>query len=329
MAKPMPGAAAPPSSGSVAASVGIPITRPSRSASAPPEFPGLIAALVWIISGSATPFPSETPCRKALTIPSVTLERRPSGFPIAIAKSPTWRALESANAAGVRCRPDTRTTARSSGGKRPTSDAPYECAPAVTVNGPLAPTTWLFVTMSPFESKTTPEPSPCGLWIWTTDGDSLCTTAVTACWKASAAAAGLRREWLVFGAVFGEEPPPSDTAATMPPATAAPATGASHQMCRRSMRSLYRRRRADSRIPSYDQAAMIYCVIPRELADELYDKMVEYYQDNPNVTVIIDRREGRDRRNEGEQRLEDKERRTVRERRRAHPGTFPDTDAPE
>ena len=42
---------------------------------------------------------------------------------------------------------------------------------------------------------------------------------------------------------------------------------------------------------------MIYCVIPRELADELYDKMVEYYKDNPNVTVIIDRRSGPDRRN--------------------------------
>ena len=41
---------------------------------------------------------------------------------------------------------------------------------------------------------------------------------------------------------------------------------------------------------------MIYCVIPRELADELYDKMVEYYKDNPNVTVIVDRREGHDRR---------------------------------
>jgi hypothetical protein len=36
---------------------------------------------------------------------------------------------------------------------------------------------------------------------------------------------------------------------------------------------------------------MIYCVIPRELADELYDKMVEYYKDNPNVEVIVDRRE--------------------------------------
>ena len=37
---------------------------------------------------------------------------------------------------------------------------------------------------------------------------------------------------------------------------------------------------------------MIYCVIPPELAGDLYDKMVEYYEDNPNVTVIVDRREG-------------------------------------
>ncbi len=74
---------------------------------------------------------------------------------------------------------------------------------------------------------------------------------------------------------------------------------------------------------------MIFCVIPRELADELYDKMVDYYKDNPNVTVIVDRREGKDRRKEGEERLEAKEQRTVRDRRRAHPGKYPDTDAPE
>jgi hypothetical protein len=74
---------------------------------------------------------------------------------------------------------------------------------------------------------------------------------------------------------------------------------------------------------------MIYCVIPRELADELYDKMVDYYKDNPNVTVIVDRREGKDRRKQAEQRLEVQEQRKVRDRRRAHPGTFPDTDAPE
>ena len=34
----------------------------------------------------------------------------------------------------------------------------------------------------------------------------------------------------------------------------------------------------------YNPKQMIYCVIPRELEGELYDKMVEYYKDNPNVT---------------------------------------------
>ena len=43
---------------------------------------------------------------------------------------------------------------------------------------------------------------------------------------------------------------------------------------------------------------MIYCVIPRELEGDLYDKLVEYYKDNSNVTVIVDRREGEDRRSE-------------------------------
>ncbi len=71
---------------------------------------------------------------------------------------------------------------------------------------------------------------------------------------------------------------------------------------------------------------MIYCVIPRELADELYEAMVEYYKDNPNVKVVIDRREGRDRRTASS--LGGK--RQLRERRRRRiPGTFPDTDPPE
>ncbi len=74
---------------------------------------------------------------------------------------------------------------------------------------------------------------------------------------------------------------------------------------------------------------MIYCVIPRELADDLFDKMVDYYKDNPNVTVDSpDRRDGPDRRNTSEERLELSEQRTVRDRRRSRPGTFPDTDAP-
>jgi len=75
---------------------------------------------------------------------------------------------------------------------------------------------------------------------------------------------------------------------------------------------------------------MIYCVVPRELEGELYDKLVAYYEQNPNVTVIMDRREhGPDRRS----RLtgaEFKERRITRDRRRKRvTGTFPETDAPE
>ena len=35
---------------------------------------------------------------------------------------------------------------------------------------------------------------------------------------------------------------------------------------------------------------MIYCVVPEALADELFDTLAEYYADDPNVTVIVDRR---------------------------------------
>ena len=70
---------------------------------------------------------------------------------------------------------------------------------------------------------------------------------------------------------------------------------------------------------------MIYCVIPRELEEDLFEKMTSYYQENPNVTVIVDRREGEDRRKGrvfgGK--------RTIRDRRRARAsGTFPETDPP-
>jgi hypothetical protein len=71
---------------------------------------------------------------------------------------------------------------------------------------------------------------------------------------------------------------------------------------------------------------MIYCVIPQALADELYEKMVAYYKDDPNVTVIIDRREGPDRRDRGDASEEQKEQRVLRDRRhRRMPGTFPST----
>jgi hypothetical protein len=70
---------------------------------------------------------------------------------------------------------------------------------------------------------------------------------------------------------------------------------------------------------------VIYCVIPRELAHELFDRMVEYYGDNPNVMVLVDRRTGPDRRKGrayGGKRL-------IRDRRRRRAtGSFPEVEPP-
>jgi hypothetical protein len=71
---------------------------------------------------------------------------------------------------------------------------------------------------------------------------------------------------------------------------------------------------------------MIYCVIPTELEAELYDVLVEHYRDNPNVTVIIDRRQGSDRRLDRGR----GGKREMRDRRRVRAaGTFLPTDPPE
>ena len=73
---------------------------------------------------------------------------------------------------------------------------------------------------------------------------------------------------------------------------------------------------------------MIFCVVPEPLAPELYDQLAAYYEDDPNVTVIIDRRGGPNRRT-AKPDAETLEKREIRDRRRARiPGTFPDTDAP-
>jgi hypothetical protein len=67
---------------------------------------------------------------------------------------------------------------------------------------------------------------------------------------------------------------------------------------------------------------MIYCVVPKPLADELYPKLVEHYQNEDNVTVIVDRREFDRRARQGvavaqAPASEDAPRRVVRDRRRA------------
>jgi hypothetical protein len=65
---------------------------------------------------------------------------------------------------------------------------------------------------------------------------------------------------------------------------------------------------------------VIYCVVPEALADELLDKLTHYYADDPNVTVIVDRRKSsrRDRSSTGGGN------RAVRDRRRPRvPGELP------
>lgn len=70
---------------------------------------------------------------------------------------------------------------------------------------------------------------------------------------------------------------------------------------------------------------MIYCVVPEALGPELYDKLAEYYADDPNVEVIVDRRKA-DRRGRGSDSGGHK--REIRDRRRPRvPGEFPQIDA--
>jgi hypothetical protein len=82
-------------------------------------------------------------------------------------------------------------------------------------------------------------------------------------------------------------------------------------------------RRAASKIAG----EMIYCVVPRPLETELYQKLVEYYKDEENVTVILDRRKFDRRARYGHSRASDRaaiQRRVVRDRRRARvPGDLP------
>ena len=67
---------------------------------------------------------------------------------------------------------------------------------------------------------------------------------------------------------------------------------------------------------------MIYCVIPEPLAGQLFDKLADYYRDDPGVEVIVDRRkeERRERGSTGGGQ------RVIRDRRRRRPGMFPRTE---
>src|SRR5262245_35792854 len=197
IAKPIP-TAAPPICGSLAASVGMPTTCPAKLTSAPPLFPGLIGALVWmaLMSTAELPWPSDTVRPVAETIPSVTVPVSPSGLPIASTISPTRTALDLAKVAGRSVAGGfcTRITARSSGANTPRTRA----ASVLLALGSLTrtfladPTTCALVTMSPLVSNTTPEPSPSDVVICTTEGSTRATTRSYCCCRfAGPAAAGI------------------------------------------------------------------------------------------------------------------------------------------
>ena len=60
---------------------------------------------------------------------------------------------------------------------------------------------------------------------------------------------------------------------------------------------------------------MIYCVVPEALETELFEKLTNYYADDPDVTVIVDRRKSsrRDRGSSsgGKRELRDRRRRGI------------------
>ena len=66
---------------------------------------------------------------------------------------------------------------------------------------------------------------------------------------------------------------------------------------------------------------MIYCVVPEPLADDLLDRLTDYYAADPHVTVIVDRRKT-SRRHDGHS---GGGKRALRDRRRHRvPGELPE-----
>ena len=70
---------------------------------------------------------------------------------------------------------------------------------------------------------------------------------------------------------------------------------------------------------------MIYCVVPEPLADELFERLAGYYEGDPNVSVIVERRRS-ERREPGSYAGGKRE---LRDRRRPRvAGEFPPIVAP-
>ena len=128
----------------------MPISRPALSSSGPPEFPGLMAASVWITPRMLSPSSVEIVRPKPLTTPVVSVWSRPKGLPIANTLCPTSRSDAVPSARGSSFSegaPRSFRTATSTLGSAPTRSAAYvESSANVTRNCCPERTTCAFVT---------------------------------------------------------------------------------------------------------------------------------------------------------------------------------------
>ena len=99
----------------------MPTRLPDESTSAPPEFPGLIAASVWMKFSKVLMPKCVRP--SALTIPAVTVCPTPNGLPIAKTQSPTFKLSGCANVMAGKPLASMRNTARSVSGSDPITRA--------------------------------------------------------------------------------------------------------------------------------------------------------------------------------------------------------------
>src|SRR6478752_1274481 len=130
-----------------ATAVLTPTIRPRPSASAPPLFPGLGAASVWITSSTTRPDFVGNDRPSPDTMPAVTLPARPSGLPTATTSWPTRRSSARPIATGAGTAPRALSTARSDSTSRPTTSTLTVVPSVNAASALLTPaTTWALVS---------------------------------------------------------------------------------------------------------------------------------------------------------------------------------------
>ncbi len=150
-----------------AAAVLIPTTRPERSTRGPPEFPGLMAASVWIKSSRVRTAPPGVPASIARpmadTIPEVTdgppSRARAKPRATTVSPSPSWSESPSSTIGSPSA--SILSTARSALGSPPMARASKSRPSAVKTSMLRAPsTTWKLVTTTPSSRTMNPVPAP-------------------------------------------------------------------------------------------------------------------------------------------------------------------------